>query len=88
MKLSTITLDLYILIDNLKEGNQANFYDKLIDKTGSFKNEYILKKTNQNAKCYPQRKCLYMIYDLYNRLLKKAFMNNKFLINFVYKRII
>jgi hypothetical protein len=46
MKLSTITLDLYILIDNLKEGNQANFYDKLIDKTGSFKNEYILKKTN------------------------------------------
>lgn len=44
--LSTMTLDLYILIYNLKEGNQVNFYDKLIDKIGSFKKEYILKKTN------------------------------------------
>jgi hypothetical protein len=85
--LSTMTLDLYILNENLKEGNQVDFYDKLIDKIGSFKNEYILKKKNQNAKCYPQHKCLYMFYDLYNQLLKKTFMNNKFLMTFLHKRI-
>ena len=86
MNLSKINLDIYIKIDKLKEGNQEYFYDELIAKIRSSIYNYILEK--QNTICSPNHKFLYLLYDLYNQLLGESFLNRKFLMNFLYKRIL
>ena len=86
LNLSKINLDLYIKIGELKEGNQEYFYDELIARIRSLIYNYILEK--QNTICSPNHKFLYLLYDLYNQLLGESFMNQKFLMNFLYKRIL
>ena len=86
LNLSKISLDIYIKIDKLKEGNQEYFYDELIARIRSLIYNYILEK--QNTICSPNHKFLYLLYDLYNQLLGESFMNQKFLMNFLYKRIL
>lgn len=86
INLSKINLDLYIKIDELKEINQEYFYDELVSKIRSLVYNYILEK--QNTICSQSHKFLYLLYDLYNRLLGKSFMNQTFLITFLYKRLL
>ena len=86
LSLSKINLDIYIKIGELKEGTQEYFYDELIAKIRSLIYNYVLDK--QNMICSPNHKFLYLLYDLYNQLLGKSFMNQKFLMNFLYKRIL
>jgi len=86
INLSRINLDQCLKIDELKEGNQEYHYDELTAKIRSLIYNYILD--NQNTICSPNHKFLNLFYDLYNRLLQKSFMNEKFLMNFLYKRIL
>ena len=84
--LSKIRLDLYLKIDELKKGTQEFFFDELIRKIRSLVCDYILGK--QNSKFTPNQKFLFLFYDLFNRILTETFMDQKFLMNFLYKIIL
>ena len=85
LKLSTYIKSLFIKISCLNMDMTENFYGGLITKLRSLIYEYVLDK--QNTMCSPMHKCLYLLYELYQKLSEITFMNKKFLINFLFKRI-
>ena len=86
LNLSSLKEDLSILINNLKKGEISNFYDELIAKIRSLIYNYVIEKSN--TICSPVQKYLFLLYKLYEELLRVSFLNEKFLINFLYKRIL
>ena len=85
LKLSTYIKSLFIKISCLNMDMTENFYGGLITKLRSLIYEYVLEK--QNTICSPMHKYLYLLYELYQKLSEITFMNKKFLINFLFKRI-
>ena len=85
LNLSTYTKNLFIKVSCLNMDKIENFYGGLITKLRSLIYEYVLDK--QNTICSPMHKYLYLLYELYQKLSEITFMNKKFLINFLFKRI-
>ena len=85
LNLSTYIKSLFIKVSCLNMDKIENFYGGLITKLRSLIYEYVLDK--QNTICSPMHKYLYLLYELYQKLSEITFMNKKFLINFLFKRI-
>ena len=85
IKISDLNKDLYNYIDELKIGFQENFFDELISKISSLIHNYV--QNQENSICPPIQKYLYLIYDLYHNLLDVTFLNEKFFMCFLFKRI-
>ena len=83
--LTIISKDLYSHLNFLKKGGSTNFYDELIAKIRSLIYNYVLEQ--QNIICSPIQKYLFLLYHLYQKLLDISFLNKKFLMNFLFKRI-
>ena len=85
LNLTNLTQDLNIQIDALISHEISNFYDDLITKTRSLIYTYVLDQTN--TICSPVQKYLFLLHDLFEKLSGVSFMNEKYLMNFLYKRI-
>ena len=83
--LSILNKDFYLHLNFLKKGKSINFYDELIAKIRSLIYNYVLEQ--QNIICSPIQKYLFLFYNLYQKLLDVSFLNNKFLLIFLFKRI-
>ena len=77
--------DLPLRINKLRRKNSPNFYDELIAEIRSLIYNYVTD--NQNTICSPVHKYLFLLYYLYKTLLEDSFLNEKFLMNFLFKRI-
>ena len=85
LNLTNLTQDLNIQIDALISHEISNFYDDLITKTRSLIYTYVLDQIN--TICSPVQKYLFLLHDLFEKLSGVSFMNEKYLMNFLYKRI-
>ena len=85
IQIDSLTEDLYLYIKLLKRGESKNFFDELIIKIRALINNYVLDE--KNTICSPIQKYLYLLYHLYNLLSYSSFLNQKYLLNFLYKRI-
>ena len=86
LQLSSLAEDLFIHIINLKKGEISNFYEELITKMRLIIHNYV--KDEFNTICSPIQKYLFLLFKLYENLIGVSFMNDKFLMNFLYNRIL
>ena len=85
INLSNLTEDLLIDISNLYHHSSPNFYEELITKIRSLVYSYILDQ--ENSICSPVQKYIYLLYTLYNGISTLSFMDKKFFLSFLFKRI-
>ena len=85
LNLCSLTKDLSIQLIHLKGKESTGFYEELTTKIRSLIYEYVLKQ--ENTKCSLLQKYLYLLFELYRNLSNASFMNKRFFLNFLYKRI-
>ena len=85
MQLNSLSEDLYLQIKLLKNGESKNFFDELIIKIRALINNYVLDE--KSTICSPIQKYIFLLYHLYKLLLDSSFLNQKYLLNFLFKRI-
>ena len=86
LSLSSLAKDLSLQINYLNLNQATNFYDELTAKIRSLIYNYIPQQ--ESNICNPVQRYLFLLYDLFKKLSNVSFMNKKFLLNFLYKRII
>ena len=85
MQLNSLSEDLCLHIKLLKNGESKNFFDELIIKIRALINNYVLDE--KSTICSPIQKYIFLLYHLYKLLLDSSFLNQKYLLNFLFKRI-
>ena len=83
---SSLTGKINLQIKLLKNGNNKNFFDELIVQIKSLIYNYVLAEDNADSS--PVQRYLFLLYQLYNKLSDLTFLNDKYLINFLFRRII
>ena len=85
IQLSFLEEKINIHINSHKNEQNKNFFEELIVLIRYLIYNYILDK--QSKICSPVQKYLFLLYELYNKFSKTSFLNDKYLKNFLFKRI-